>query len=69
MASFFGTVALSFVCDKYYPIIDYLGLKESSRDFQLNCVISFCFRLYLMFHVYATRLTENLKNFLVFKMN
>ena len=34
--NFFGTVALSFVCDKYYPII---GSNDSSRDLQLNCVI------------------------------
>ena len=27
--------------DKYYPIVDQLGSKDSSRDFQLNCVISF----------------------------
>ena len=26
-----ATVALSFVFDKNYPIIDYLGLKDSSR--------------------------------------
>jgi hypothetical protein len=27
--------------DKYCPIVDQLGSKDSSRDFQLNCVISF----------------------------
>jgi len=39
-----------------------------SRDLQLNCVISFCFRLYLMFHACATRfdVTENLENFFGF---
>ena len=67
----FRTVALSFVCDKYYSIMDKLGLKDSSRDFQLNCVISFHFRLYLMFYACATRfdVTENLENFLVFRVN
>jgi hypothetical protein len=29
--------------DKYCPIVDQLGLKDSSRDFQLNCVISYFF--------------------------
>jgi hypothetical protein len=27
--------------DKYCPIMDQLGSKDSSRDFQLNCVISY----------------------------
>jgi len=27
------TVVLSFVFDKYYPIMDQLGLKDSSRQF------------------------------------
>jgi hypothetical protein len=26
--------------DKYYPIVDQLDSKDSSRDFQLNCVIN-----------------------------
>jgi hypothetical protein len=26
---------------KYCPIVDQLGSKDSSRDFQLNCVISY----------------------------
>jgi hypothetical protein len=26
---------------KYCPIMDQLGSKDSSRDFQLNCVISY----------------------------
>jgi hypothetical protein len=26
---------------KYYPIVDQLDSKDSSRDFQLNCVISY----------------------------
>jgi hypothetical protein len=29
--------------DKYYPIVDQLGSKDSSRDFQLNYVISYFF--------------------------
>jgi hypothetical protein len=29
--------------NKYYPIMDQLGSKDSSRDFQLNCVISYFF--------------------------
>ena len=36
-----ATVALSFVFDKNYPIMDYLGLKDSSHDFSVNCVIFF----------------------------
>ena len=28
---------------KYCPIVDQLGSKDSSRDFQLNCVISYFF--------------------------
>ena len=28
---------------KYYLIVDQLGSKDSSRDFQLNCVISYFF--------------------------
>jgi hypothetical protein len=27
--------------NKYCPIVDQLGSKDSSRDFQLNCVISY----------------------------
>jgi hypothetical protein len=27
--------------DKYCPIVDQLGSKDSPRDFQLNCVISY----------------------------
>ena len=38
-----ATVALSFVCDKYCPIMDYLESKDLSRDLQLNCAISFFF--------------------------
>ena len=62
------TVALSFVCGKYYSIMDWLGSKDSSRDLQSNCIISFYFCLYLMFHACATRfdVIKNLKNFLIF---
>ena len=47
-----------------------MGLKDSSRDLQINCVISFCFHLYLMLHVCAARfdVTENLEIFLIFKV-
>jgi len=38
-----ATVALSFVFGKNCPIMDYLGLKDSSHDFSTNCVISFFF--------------------------
>jgi len=38
-----ATVALSFLFGKNYPIMDYLGLKDSSHDFSANCVISFFF--------------------------
>jgi hypothetical protein len=37
----FNTVALLFLFDKQYPIMEQLGLKDSSRDLQINCVISF----------------------------
>jgi len=64
----FATVALSFLFDKYCPIMNKLGSKDSSRDLQTNCVISFYFRLYLMLHACATRfdVMGNLKNFLDF---
>ena len=51
----FGTVAFSFVCGKYCPIINELGLKDSSRKLQTNCAISFCFLLYLVLHTCAIR--------------
>jgi len=38
-----ATVALSFLFGKNCPIMDYLGLKDSSHDFSANCVISFFF--------------------------
>jgi hypothetical protein len=34
--------SITFVLfDKYCPIVDQLGSKDSSRDFQLNCIISY----------------------------
>jgi hypothetical protein len=39
------------VFDKYCLIIDQLGLKDLSRDFQLNCVISYFFTyMYYFMH-------------------
>jgi hypothetical protein len=36
---------------KYYPIMDQLGSKDSSRDFQLNYVISYFFTyIYYFMH-------------------
>ena len=46
----FGTVALSFVFDKYCPIMTYLGSKNSSRNLQSNYVISYFFYLHLLLH-------------------
>jgi len=63
----FNTVTLLFLFDKQYPIIEQLGLKDSSRDLQINCVISF-FYLYLMFYACAVRfdVMRNLVKFWVF---
>jgi len=46
-------------------------MDYSSYDLQTNYIISFCFCLYLVFHTCAVRfdVTENLKNFLIFRMN
>ena len=43
-------------------------IKNSSHDLQTNCVISFYFRLYLVFHACAAKfdVTGNFKNFLDF---
>ena len=62
---FLTTVALSFVFGKNCLIMDYLGLKDSSRQLQTNCVISYSFYLYLMLHACAARfdVTRNLKKF------
>jgi len=45
--------------------MDLLGSKDSSRDLQLNCVISFYFFLYLIFYTFTTRFdtTGNLETF------
>jgi hypothetical protein len=42
-ANFFNLInSITFVLfGKYCPIVDQLGSKDSSRDFQLNCVISY----------------------------
>jgi hypothetical protein len=41
--NFFNPInSITFVLfGKYCPIVGQLGSKDSSRDFQLNCVISF----------------------------
>ena len=59
------TVALSFVFDKNCSIMDYLGLKDSSRQLRVNCAISYSFYLHLMLHACAARfdMTENLGKF------
>ena len=48
--------------------MEQLGLKDSSRDLQVNCAISYLFYLYLMFHAYAARfdVMGNLVKFWVF---
>ena len=45
--------------------MDYLGLKDSSRQLQANCAISYSFYLHLMLYACAVRfdVTENLENF------
>ena len=60
-----ATVVFSFVFGKNCSIIDYLGLKDSSRQLQLNCAISYSFYLHLILHAYTARfdVTRNLKNF------
>ena len=61
-----ATVAFLFVFGKNYLIMGYLGLKDSSRDFSANCVISF-FYLYLVLHTCIVRfdVTGNLEKFCV----
>jgi hypothetical protein len=39
---------------EYCLIIDQLGLKNSSRDFQLNCVISYFFT-YIYYFMYESK--------------
>jgi len=48
--------------------MDYLGSKDSSRKLHTNCVISYLFYLYLMFHICTVRfdVMENLINFINF---
>ena len=62
---FFVTEAFSFVFGKNYLIMDYLGLKDLSRQLRANCVISYSFYLHLMFYACAARfdVTENLEKF------
>ena len=51
--------------DKHYPIMKQLGLKDLSRDLQLNCTISYLFYLYLMFRTRVIKfyVTENFVKF------
>ena len=44
-------------------------MEDSSRDLQVNCAISFYFRLYLVLHACAAKIdvTENFEKFLVFR--
>jgi hypothetical protein len=50
-----ATVAFFVLFGNLCPIIDLLGSKDLSRDLQLNCIISFFFRLHLVLNVYAAR--------------
>ena len=54
--------------NKHYPIMKQLGLKDLSRDLQLNCTISYLFYLYLMFHTRVIKfyVTENFVKFWFF---
>ena len=58
-------VALSFVFGKNYLILDYLDLKDSSRQLRANCAISYSFYLHLMLHTCAIKFNvmENLEKF------
>ena len=60
-----GYYSISFVFGKNCPIMDYLGLKDSSRQLQANCAISYFFYLHLMLYACAARfdVTENLEFF------
>ena len=66
----FDAVVLLFLFNKHCPIMKEIGLKDSSRDLQANCAISFCFYLYLMLYACAARfdVTENFEKFLVFEV-
>ena len=48
--------------------MDYLGLKDSSRQLRANCAISYSFYLHLMFHACTVKfdVTGNLKKFWIF---
>ena len=63
--SFLATIALSFIFGKNCSIMDYLGLKDSSRQLRANCAINYSFYLHLMLYACAARfdVTENLKKF------
>ena len=52
IATFFNPMnsTIFVLFGKYCPIVDQLGSKDSSRDFQLNCVISYFFYLHLILH-------------------
>ena len=65
----FCTVTILFLFNKYYLIIEQLGLKDSSRDLQINYIISYLFYLYLMFHACGARfdVMENLVKLWVFR--
>ena len=61
----FGYCSILFVFGKNYSIMDYLGLKDLSRQLRANCAISYSFYLHLMLHACAVRfdVTGNLENF------
>jgi hypothetical protein len=55
---------------KYYPIVHQLGSKDSSRDFQLNCVISFFTYIYYFMHGFKDWSDgERVKKILTFKVH
>ena len=64
-------IALSFLFDKNYSIMNYLSLKDSSHDFSVNCIISFFFRLHLVLHACAAKfdVTVTIQKFLAFGWN
>jgi len=37
------TVALLFLFDNYYSIMDYIYSKDLSHNLKVNCTVSFCF--------------------------
>jgi hypothetical protein len=56
MEDFFNLMnSTTFVLfDKYCPIVDQLGSKDSSRDFELNCVIRYFFT-YIQYSMQAAK--------------